>query len=553
MRLRSAGNLPRSQTIPPTHHFVHSTTHDATHIPELLLRYFGYLTRAELVNTAIVCSSWSILAIDTLWCHHEVPLSALLSLLPFLHKRPIKIRRHENDEKNEDDPDSDFIQGGWYPMMEQPIDTPTWNLLLNKYAYKVTRLLLDTALRGPSVRLLTTLLDKSAGPVLCPNVRSLRIVMRAHSERLHAMAIPILCGSSVTNVEVKDFCIVVSDPVRFAEHLGTAFQICGSQIRCFKLGSSRGSSYTFTPDFSLFDRLTKVHLRNLTREGWQKLAENCPHLLEVSLTEVLEEMRRPTPNGDLAKSIDFPLLRKLSINSTTLVNGILSESNMPALERLVVGTHVYDGNGTISMQLAKRSSLLQEVELCIMQPDGVGLIITALSSLCRLRKLKLSGETSEWDMTDSHMNALARSAPNLRSISITFERRSYSRTEKKIHITRATLLSLVQHCRQLVEIELPMDLSNADVPRKKLVGFTPSTTVTSLKFWEAVLPPKFSRSSHIKFLDGIVHFLIGCCPEVRVFGAHEQNTGVVRPGIEQRFRKYLEDKWRVISTYVAQK
>ncbi|KAG9030121.1 hypothetical protein FRB95_004310 [Tulasnella sp. JGI-2019a] len=101
-------------------------------------------------------------------------------------------------------------------------------------------------------------------------------------------------------------------------------------------------------------------------------------------------------------------------------------------------------------------------------------MITALSSLYHLWKLKLSGEPSEWDMTDGHMDVLARSAPNLQSISIAFEQRLEDSNVRKIYLTHATLLSLVQHCRQLAEIELPMDLSQADDSAEKPVGFASS-------------------------------------------------------------------------------
>ncbi|KAG8990768.1 hypothetical protein FRB93_003032 [Tulasnella sp. JGI-2019a] len=476
--------------------------------------------------------------------------------LPFLCELPFEPREseHEANTENENDPDSHSARGGWYPLTEQTlpesIDTSIWNLLLFKYAHKITRLTLNSALRGPSIHLLATLLHKSPCSVLCPNLRSLRIDMAPYSERLHAMAIPILCGSSVTNVEMQRFCRTNDNPVIVAEHLGLALKTCGSKIQRVVLGYSKNYYNTFTPDFSLFNHLTEVRLRNVSCDGWQKLAENCPQLLEASVTEVLREPRRSESIGDPTKSIDFPLLRKLRIVSISLVNGILLESNMPALENLIVRRPVQDADGTISTQLAKRSRLLQEVELRVKHfHGGVGFIIRALSSLCHLRKLKLNGDISQWDVRDGDMDVLARSVPNLQSISITL-RQNLSYRKGRIPLTHATLLSLVQHCRQLIEIELPMDLSQVDDSSEKPIGFTPSMTVTSLIFCKMMLLSKFKDddSPPASQVDGVLAFLACCCPEVRRFQVHELNeleeSSTMRTCIEEGFRKYLEDASR---------
>ncbi|KAG9006402.1 hypothetical protein FRB94_000712 [Tulasnella sp. JGI-2019a] len=591
MHLHSAGGLPPSQTISPTHahHAFYSTAYEAARIPELLLRYFMHFNRSELAKSAIVCRSWSTLALDTLWRHHEVPLSVLLSQLPFLYERPFKRRGsgHDANDENEDDPDSHSNHGGWYPIKEQAshetIDTSKWNLYLNKFAHKITRLFWNSALRGPSIRLLSTLLDKSAGLVLCPNLRSLRIVIAPYSERLHAMAIPMLCGSSVETVEMQHLLWNGNNSVNVAGHFGIALKTCGSRIRRLILCPPNIRYYYLTPDFSLFSHLTEVHLTEPECEpGGRQIF------------------------GDPAKSINFSSLQKLTISSGYLVNCVLLESNMPALESLVVSTLAEDKNGAISMQLSRRSGLLREMEFhSIKFHEGVGSMIRALSSLCHLRKLKLGGGTSKWDITDSDMNVLARSVPNLQSISITLEQ-TLIYEKVQIPLTHATLLSVVQHCRQLNEIELPMDLSGVDGSKEKPVGFMPSATVTSLKFCKVTLPSKYnnsSRTSQVECVDRIVHFLVGCCPEVQVLEAHQQSRSGGRSGIsvpkasarsrcmitarrvlpgaeaeagclsegesgaesesgadseteaglclEERFRKHLEDKWRVISTCIG--
>ncbi|KAG8990771.1 hypothetical protein FRB93_003035 [Tulasnella sp. JGI-2019a] len=437
--------------------------------------------------------------------------------------------------------------------LPESIDTSAWNVLLNKYAHKITRLFLDRALRGSSIRLLATLLGKSPCSVLCPNLKSLRLVMGQYSERLYAMAIPILCGSSVVSVEMRGLRRSNRrNPVPVAEHLGIALKTCGSQIRRFTLGS-RTSHNTFTPDFSLFNHLTEVSLRNLSRGGWQKLAEDCPQLLEVSVIETLWKPRRLESIGDPTKPINFPLLRKLEISSISLVHGILLESNMPALESLIVHRPVEDVNGTITRQLVQRSRLLQEVEWCVKQSHGVGSIIRALASLCHLRKLKITGGTSEWDMADGDMDILARSVSNLQSISITLKQ-TLGYGKDKIPLTHTSLLSFVQHCRQLTSIELSLDLSHVDDCREKSASFPSSTTVTSLILREIMLPSKIGDgdphgTSEVDVVDRVVTFLAGCCPEARRFEVYEldefqgvmEALSVTRTCIEEGFRKYLDD------------
>ncbi|KAG9030119.1 hypothetical protein FRB95_004308 [Tulasnella sp. JGI-2019a] len=480
---------PRSaQTRPSNHarHAFYSTTHEAARIPELLLRYFRHLTGPEVVNSAIVCRSWSTLALDTLWRHHEVPLSVLLGQLPFLYEKPFDGSEDEAEFMFEVEANSGLIHSSWHPLKEQSspesIDVSAWNLVLDKYARRIARLFLDTTLLGSSIHLLDTLLNGSGSLVLCPSLKSLRFSMGPYVnlETLHSRAIPVLCGSSVTNIELDSLAESEEDPfnvnpINVAEQLGVALKTCGSQIQRFVLRSPYPN--TFTPDFTLFTHLTEVHLDNLSLCGWRKLADNCPHLLKVYLKE--GGTHRPDFTRDPTKSIDFLSLRKLSIDRAYLAYSVLVESNMPALESLAMNGLVRDDNGVMSMQLTERSSLLQEVELGIFNySGGFGSIRTALSSLCRLRKLKLDGILTKWDMADGDMDVLARSVPRLQSISITFVQ-AFGLT---IPLTHATILSLVQHCRQLTEIELPMDLSRADDSEEKPVGFTPSTTVTTLKF-----------------------------------------------------------------------
>ncbi|KAG8990763.1 hypothetical protein FRB93_003027 [Tulasnella sp. JGI-2019a] len=569
MRLRSKHKSPPSQTIPPVRHSFYSTTHEAVRIPELLLRYFGHLSRAELVNSAIVCRSWSAQALDTLWRHHEVPLSVLLGQLPFLYEKLF--------ERPEDGPgyaleDGGLIRSSWHPLMEQSspelIDASAWNPVLYKYAHKIIHLFVDTTLGEDSINLLAALFNETASPALCPNSQSLRFSMGPYqnSETLHSKAIPALCGSSVTSIELNNHPGGEHNPIDIAGHLGMALKTCGNQIQRFVLRSPACNNYysMFTPDFSLFDHLTEVHLRSLSLAGWRKLANNCLHLLEVYLTERPCEPRGDEFTGDPTRSIDFPLLRKLSIDCGYLNNGVLVESNMPALESLTVSKSVFDRDQVISKQIANRSGLLQEIEFCIMQYlGGVGSIITTLSSLCHLRKLKLTGETSRWDVTDGDMDVLARSVLNLQSISITLKQ-TLSYRKDRVPLTHATLISLVQYCRQLNSIELPMDLSRADDSKEKPVDFGPSTTVTSLTFSKILLPSKFGdddspRTSQVELVDGVVRFLVGCCPEVRVFKVREQDeprgfrrvSSIAQPCIEERFRKYFKDrKWRVISVFV---
>lgn len=62
------------------------TFNPALTLPELLLRVFSFLPAGDLFNDALVCKTWLPAALETLWTKRDVPLHAVLGILPFLRR-----------------------------------------------------------------------------------------------------------------------------------------------------------------------------------------------------------------------------------------------------------------------------------------------------------------------------------------------------------------------------------------------------------------------------------------------------------------------------------
>ncbi|KAG8881984.1 hypothetical protein FRB97_008852 [Tulasnella sp. 331] len=517
---RNTSTAPKKRSIHVTTAFkvVLNTAivHQTLDVPELLLKVLSHMGPRELLSAARVCKMWSPWVVEVLWGQSEVPLSAILDKLSWLNVR------------NGTDT--------YYLTIDLPVlpNIKQWNIFLRRFPHKVTRLYQDILVVEEAIDHLMKVF-KATGTVLFPRLQTLRVSLE-HFEGSRFPTISLLKGSPLRNVVFGDCCC--SNDLDF---LPDALLRISSSIEHLTL--SRLSPMYMDPDLctvalSNFVELRTAHLHDISLETWSSLA-SCLLLRWVTVTETSEYQEPEVSNYYIETkkgSVDqFPSLQSLSIDSLSTCSAILFTTDMPDLRKLEAGV-VMDEQGQICRTLVERSQHLEEIKLNLEARSLNSKTMRTFATLPELRQLSLGGDVLLLGITDSDILFIARSLPSLQVLSIDMVIDKYGNVgsdgfcrcrpaddddcEANIHqltsLTGDSLLSVMENCRDLIHLALPLDLCN--------FGSNPSSNAHSEI--DILLPPPSRSLKTLKLRLGddrpmdilsIASLLVKCFPEVTKF------------------------------------
>ncbi|KAG8869569.1 hypothetical protein FRB97_001028 [Tulasnella sp. 331] len=157
-----------------------ATSHFALSVPEILLEILEKLSANELAVAALVCKTWTSHAVDAIWTTTGISLRRLLEKLA-----PIKTGRVERTVL----------------APSSPITRDHWDYFLDRYANRITRLVVDMDLDKTSVKLLTTLLNRFGGQ-FCANVVSFDWATHRFINNSYRSLFNLLPGSKLRDVKL---------------------------------------------------------------------------------------------------------------------------------------------------------------------------------------------------------------------------------------------------------------------------------------------------------------------------------------------------------------
>ncbi|KAG8851393.1 hypothetical protein FRB96_009230 [Tulasnella sp. 330] len=249
-------------------------------LPELLLIVFKDLSRGELLPIITVCKDWSSVGIDVLWSFHRMPFTAVMRKLGTLPAY----------NSIELDPSIELMK------------PQEWELFLQSYPHKVTRLRFDAALDIASTVLLQRLLSAHEKP-LFPHLQSIVIPLKPDQLSLTPAALAL--GPAVTNVQIY------GEPCLAEEEMNVVVQTVVStipKVQNLALGAKVGHA---TSDCSIFSHLRVTNIQGCSVALYKSFSR-CPMLQKIRV-ELAHIQLWEDPIVD---SITFTALQELSIESS---------------------------------------------------------------------------------------------------------------------------------------------------------------------------------------------------------------------------------------------
>ncbi|KAG8998601.1 hypothetical protein FRB94_001381 [Tulasnella sp. JGI-2019a] len=467
------------------------TAHRAAGIPEVLLHFFDHLPPDELRCAAQVCKTWSPWALDVLWGHRLIPLSALLSKLSWL--------------MDNHDPRAVYCLSIGDSLIP---DFEAWTSFLRQYAHKVTRLDIDAILNQVAQDFMLKLL-KATGTTLCPKLHTV-IVASGHLPISRCPTVSLLVGSPLRDVTFGETCC--SDDLHVLPKL--LVQI-SPKIQSLTLEPCDDPPPPYALSLKSFHELRVAHLQDISFRTWSSLC-GCPFLEEVTVLDCSTD----TCGAKGRSLLHFPSLHTLTISSQEICSDVLASTVMPNL-RTLDASILRDNSERICGQLVERSQHLKEVKISFGSSVLTNRTIEAFAPLPELRRLELEGWADTITVTDSALILLARSHPQLRVLSIDVvggddsedpcplppNDEKHDAVPRPTHLTTESLLAIVEHCRVLTHLAVPLDLISFDSPNLP----APSLSVTTLGV----------RHLHPRDLRHFMSILVAWFPNVTTFAVTE--------------------------------
>ncbi|KAG8881963.1 hypothetical protein FRB97_008831 [Tulasnella sp. 331] len=432
--------------------------HSALIARDLLQLYFKLLSNHELTVAARVCTTWTYVAEDELWRTREVPLNGLLSKL-----KGLKLLRKDGD-------------ANVIPLWNLPRDKNSeailmgeWKQLVDNYAHRVTRLHITDDMPYP-----VPILLKKYGGSLCPNVVCLRLSSKNDSW-IGSKTLAMALGPSVTDLTMEGYS---SGQVELLARVGV---ITAPQIKRLVFRSPfKYSKDPLTINCGIFRNLRITRLADLSWRGWKMLA-SCERLEEVTLASTTRWIERESISTDQGDRPTFPSLRQLRIGDRGILEEVLRESVMPALEYLTLDTfmNLAATKVTSLSVVGRRSPLLKG--LTIRDASGAFKdVVEGMSSMRNLISINISGTIYPDQLNFDNIKDIATRHRNLE----VFILKPKIRSDLNGGMTINSLLSLTQYCAALRRVELPLDLydfarDTSDVAFQALMG-APSMTITKM-------------------------------------------------------------------------
>ncbi|KAG9005599.1 hypothetical protein FRB94_001383 [Tulasnella sp. JGI-2019a] len=485
-------------------------SHHAIGVPELLLLYFSYLSPLELANAAQVCKTWSPFAINVLWAQHEVPLTAILRQLAWL-----------------------YLSSESRMFRSYATDSPTlslkkWSSFLRRYPHKVNRLYINAAIDRTALGHIMHL-QEATGIGLCPNVEHLCVSLD-RIEWDQQSTLVLLRNSSLREVTVKD-CHHLRNVKALIKTLVRDY----SRIQAFtfitRLDWMATYGWLFPPLYDVtlgeFHGLRAVDLRDISLEGWISLAD-CPLLqaVTVSQTEPWDEFDVETASeGHINR---FPSLDKLSMCSLAICSAALAGSAIPNLRHLSAGLLRDEDEGAF-IHLVERSRDIEELEIKFKQSVISRLTIDALATLSRLLTVELGGNIVSLIITDPDITLLVSSLPQLHILSLSMN------VIEDILLTANSLLAVLEHCRVLTDLTLPLNLRKAFDDGLRLdKSSSPSQSMKRLTLRHITIFPNV--------VVQIAHTLAMCFPRVEKFAAMSEKYATEARWLAKEFKAIVDVK-----------
>ncbi|KAG8845445.1 hypothetical protein FRB96_002501 [Tulasnella sp. 330] len=390
------------------------------------------------------------------------------------------------------------------------VDMAGWKVVIDNFSHKITRLCINATLAIEAIELIRSLLVRY-GDSLCPNLKSVRFSIEAVMIEKGGRSIApdttagLVLGPSVLDVTIEDradpeeMYLVCQELARAApriERFAMGDEIAQDVIE--EWDSEWDDMWFISVDFGLFPQLRVVHLCDISTDAWDMLGRGCPLLVEITLTECAladdwagNDVGLPWGGDDEDRTV-FPLLETLDAGCQAVHGYVLASSSMPSLTTLITSGYGDDNDGdtTIATLIAERSLNLTHLSArCGCNP----LAIEAICSVGRMERLRIGFGSPEC-VSDETMILLSTSLPYLEVLSITTSRHDGSGCA----VTSRGFLQLVERCKSLKDLEIPLDLSECDDVEKQRV--TPSHSITKLTVEKAVLPDDDDAARAARFL-----------------------------------------------------
>ncbi|KAG8994099.1 hypothetical protein FRB94_010115 [Tulasnella sp. JGI-2019a] len=262
--------------------------HLALSLPELLVAILEHLSADGLMVAALVCKVWSAPAVNIIWRTQTITLSRLLAKLAPINRKD-------------------------YNLYEiTPITQDDWNLFLEQYANRVTKLDLDVVFNTNSLMLISTLLKTFSG-LLCSNLTSLTGYGTENYWTLFDL---------LTLTKLQEVGFMVKLPSFAEDTLWSQLAHRATQIRDI-IAPRQLESF----DFSIFSQL-----RSLSTSDYHNLAY-CLHLRVLDLRDT--RARVTAIQQSSGEAVTFPRLEEFFIFSgNDVADDMTLRSVMPALRVL---------------------------------------------------------------------------------------------------------------------------------------------------------------------------------------------------------------------------
>ncbi|KAG8995331.1 hypothetical protein FRB94_009278 [Tulasnella sp. JGI-2019a] len=355
---------------------------------------------------------------------------------------------------------------------------------------------LDSNIHDEAAKALQSL-SKRYGDCLCPNLRSLRVSKATFDHTIPtASSLDLLLGRSLSDVTIKDY-----DSAEELQMISKELARVAPAIERLTIGDVDPDSVDnwdmdwFDIDYGIFKQLRVAHISTISMNAWDMLGRGCPLLSEIKLTsslmdDIWEAPPEPITTASEEDQITFPSLTILDIDCQFTRDYAIATSTMPSLTTLLTNGFNDDEEDILATFIAQRSPMLTN----LVARWGCNLAtIQALCSAGRLTRLRVECQ-NETPLDDDIITLIASSLPHLEALSFAFDDGSGPGNE----ITRRGLIELIDHCRVMTELQVPLNL--ADCVMLSESQALPSLTITKLTISRVTLPEDNDAPCAAKFL-----------------------------------------------------